>query len=221
MNLDEPNADRSVIGTALRRLGWDPLGLGSEFQRLADGQSGSMVWRIDLDGQPLVLKVTSSTSKRDLLVRAEREVDFYRDLAHRVPVRVPHCIGMAVGGDGVALLVAAEAPALPLADWTEGDFQRVAHDLGRLHGTFWGETGIETLPGWLRQSSSVTAEHAVVVEARWRELVVPSGSDSLRENMFHLVLQVPALNRQFAILPPTLCHGDAHRDNLLQAETGE
>jgi Ser/Thr protein kinase RdoA (MazF antagonist) len=214
-------SDRSVIASALRRLGWTTSTNGFEFERLAGGRSGSSVWRLTLDEWALVLKVTSAASDRALLAHAEREVDFYRDLAHQIPLRVPTCLRQVRDDEGVALLLVAESPAPPVDTWTDRDFQQVARDLGMLHGFFQGETATHRLPGWLQQPSSVSLHQAGAAAARWRELVVPTGFERRRAMMLRLVSQVPALEHQFSCLPPSLCHGDAHRDNLLQTQAGE
>lgn len=219
--MDLAESDQTVVCAAMQRLGYDAPESDATITRLGDGQSGSSVWRIDLANQAVVLKITSATSDRTLQERAVREADFYRDLAHRVPLRVPKLVGLSLSEEGSLLLLEAAFPAPVFADWSETDFQRVAYDLGRLHGTFWDKANDVGMPGWLRQSSSVSAEQATIAEALWTEMVLPSDFNPQRNAMAHLALQVPALDRERATLPPTLCHGDAHRENLLQASTGE
>lgn len=212
-------SDEARIDLALQALGQDPILRAPGCERLAGGLSGSVVWRFELAGRPVVLKVTDPAAG-SLMERAQREDRFHRDLAERVPVRMPTVIArLADERHGALLLMEAEVPAPPLDAWSKDDFHRVATNLGRLHATFSGEAQ-GGLPTWLSDGGEESTGDFGAVSAQWAALELPEEVAPLREGIVQLVNRVPELDRRWARLQPTLCHGDAHRENLLLAEDG-
>jgi hypothetical protein len=219
--MEGADADRVTVMAALRRLGVDPGdGRDIPIERLSGGLSGASVLRVEVDGRAMVLKLTSPGADGVVRERAERESHFYRGLAASVPVQVPELIGQASGdGEGTLLLLAAYPPAPPLVDWKLADYERVARDLGMLHGTFWGVVPGD-LPGWLGTVPRVLVDMAGEASSRWAGLDVDDALLPLRRAAELTALEVPRLDRERERLPLTLCHGDAHRDNLLRGESG-
>lgn len=211
---------------ALRRLGREPDGTFFASRVLAGGLSGSVVYHVALASEDLVLKVTLPGEDRSLMARACREVWFYRDLATLVPVHVPWVLDLHLSEtEGAVLLLAAYRPSPSSDDWTERSYIEIAHQLGRLHATFWGKTTESDLPAWLRARPEVTPDECQAAARLWRALgerddlidaLVPY-SRSLES----LLGSIPALERHMPTMPATLCHGDFHADNLLLGPTGE
>jgi aminoglycoside phosphotransferase (APT) family kinase protein len=127
--------------------------------------------------------------------------------------------------EGAVLLLAAYMPSPPPDDWTERGYVQVIHQLGRLHGTFWGKTTESELPDWLRAKPGVTRAQCQAAAMLWRAL---GERDDLREalapnrrSLESLLMNIPALDLNMPTTPATLCHGDFHAGNLLQGPTGE
>jgi Ser/Thr protein kinase RdoA (MazF antagonist) len=207
-----------AVMAALGRLGFAHGGQEHPMERLAGGLSGSSVWRVEVDGRAMVLKVTGPESHAEARERAHREWRFYRELGDVVPIDVPEVLGQSSSpAEGTAVLLAAYPPAPPLADWRLEDYHRVARDLGLLHGTYW-DRGTVDLPGWLSTQAPVSPEMAGEASAQWGAIDVHDDLLPLRRVAERLALEVPRLDGERARLPLTLCHGDAHRDNLLRGD---
>ena len=211
--------DEARIDLALRALGQKLTLRTPSYERLAGGLSGSAVWRFDLAGRSVVLKVTDPADT-PVLERARRENRFHRDLAARVPIRTPMVIAqLADERHGALLLMQAEAPAPPLGAWSTDDFHQVAADLGHLHARFSGDDQSD-LPPWLPEAMEVSIEELALAISQWTAFELPEAVIDLREAIVRLVNRVPELDQRWDRPPNTLCHGDAHRDNLLIAEDG-
>jgi hypothetical protein len=159
-----------------------------EVRTLAGGGSGSAVHRLVTDrGRPFVLKVGT----------ASRELRFYRELAPRVPVRVPRFVGGAER-DGVCcvLLEPAGTAVRPVGRWVD-----LAAQLGRLH---------REPPDWPWAKPVHVATSAEIASAgrAWAEL----GQAALVAGLLPLVGR---LGEALGALPACLCHGDWHLGNLL------
>jgi Ser/Thr protein kinase RdoA (MazF antagonist) len=129
----------------VEQLGWDLEVDGAE---VAGAASGAGVYRVRLDGESAVLKVTEAGEGQ---VSARRELAFYRTLADRVPVATPRLIRYADTEDFTALVLSAHTPAPPAREWAESTWIEVTDQLAALHltpcpdGPPWNETP------WLRQ----------------------------------------------------------------------
>ena len=216
----------AIVFAALRRVGRaGEVDLGN-VRLLAGGLSGSAVYRLDLAGEEVVLKVTLPSKDRGLMERARREAWFYRDLAPRVPVAVPRLLGLDVNAtDGVVLLLAAHAPAPRPDDWTKGDYVQIAEQLALFHATFWTNTAASDLPDWLRAEPPMTLSQCQTAAKMWRTL---GERDDLRETFVpyrrrleRLLVEIPALDPRMPSVPATLCHGDCHAGNLVRGPAGE
>jgi Ser/Thr protein kinase RdoA (MazF antagonist) len=217
--MEGSDADRMAVMAALGKLGVAQGAQEHPMERLAGGLSGSSVWRVEVDGRAMVLKLTGPESHAEARERADREWRFYRELGDVVPIDVPEVLGESSSpAEGTAVLLAAYPPAPPLVDWRFEDYQQVARDLGLLHGTY-RDRGTVDLPGWLSTQAPVSLEMAAEASAQWGAIDVPENLIPLRRVAGRLALEVPRLDGERARLPHTLCHGDAHRDNLLQGET--
>ena len=211
---------------ALRRLGREPAADSLISRLLAGGLSGSSVHHLDLAGQAMVLKVTTPSEDRQLMVRARREVLFYQDLAAMVPVLVPRVLGLDLNEtEGAVILLAAYTPPPSPDEWAEHDYIQVVQQLGRLHATFWGKTDAATLPDWLPAKPQVTLAQCRDAAQMWRALGDRNDFHAAPERYFRklesLVMRIPTLDPQMVTLPATLCHGDCHTGNLLQGPAGE
>lgn len=211
---------------ALRRLGREPAGASFASRVLAGGLSGSVVHHVELAGQDMVLKVTLPSDDRQLMVRARREALFYQELATLVPVLVPRVLDLHLSEtEGAVLLLAACLPSPSPDDWTERGYVQVAHQLGRLHATFWGKTTESELPDWLRARPGVTPDQCQDAARLWRALGkredLTEALASRRRSLESLLLNIPTLDPHMATTPATLCHGDFHAGNLLRDPAGE
>lgn len=151
------------------------------------GGSGSGVHQVVTDqGQRFVLKVGTTV----------RELHFYRELAPRVPVRVPRFVRGVECGDTCCVLVEPAGTAIrPAGRWTD-----LAAQLGRLH--------------------------RAPADWPWaKPLHVPTEADIASAAMAwaYGTLVLPAFHRMaaaLAALPVCLCHGDWHLGNLLDGGDG-
>jgi Ser/Thr protein kinase RdoA (MazF antagonist) len=190
------------------------------FEVLQGGVSGAATYRVSLENEQIVLKVAGEGAPSYVLERARRELRFYRELAGRIPLRVPELLGVAEAA-GPCLALRAYSPVPPIETWTEEHYLDIAKQLSRFHALFWNRTDqLARLP-WLRvhrwRPDSALMERAA---AAWRHLandpdrqriLTPDEIGWIKEAMRHL-------DRAVAILeafPATLCHGDCHHGNLL------
>ena len=225
MTVDDVEHHAVVVDQALRRLGRAVTLDATSLRLLAGGLSGAAVYRVDLAGAAVVLKITPASVPHGLLLRARHEALFYRDLATRVPVRGPRVLGLAGNSDsGIAILLDAHTPAPPPDAWQEQDFANAAREAGVLHATFRGSTAA-TLPGWLRARETMTSERCQHAAELWwtlgRRDDLGDAVRPVQPQINRLLDQLPERDLRYADLPATLCHGDFHPGNLLRSATGE
>jgi Ser/Thr protein kinase RdoA (MazF antagonist) len=224
--VDDRTGHEALALTALRRLGREQTAASVTVRLLTGGLSGSSVYHLDLAGEEAVLKLTLPGRDRRAVARARREAQFYSELATRVPVSVPHVLGLDLNETaGIAVLLAAYAPSPPPDRWTQEAYAQVARQLGRLHAAFWDKTAVPAVPAWLRATPKVTLARCRDAAATWHAL---GERDDLREvlapygrRLERLVTAVPALEPRMTTVPATLCHGDFHAGNLLRGPDGE
>jgi hypothetical protein len=214
---------RSRIAACLLALRRDPT--IRHYELLQGGISGTATYRVWLETEQVVLKIADSDSPPGVLERARREMLFYRDLAHHIPLRVPTILGIAPDGPAPCLCIQAYDPAPPISVWTDKQYLDVASQLGRFHAAFWNRTDqLAHLP-WLRKQSPADAATRRHAAASWHTLAQqPDGASALDldeitwiEYAISRVDRLEALLRDF---PSTLCHGDCHHGNLLLDEGG-
>lgn len=173
---------------------WSLLGRDdtvAQVTTLSGGGSGSGVHHVVTDrGRRFVLKVGTTV----------RELRFYRELAPRVPVRVPRFVGGVEHGDTCCVVVEPAGTAIRPADrWTD-----LAAQLGRLHrepaGWPWAK------PRHVPTEADIASAAAAWAASGYGTLVLPA---------FHRVAAA------LAALPLCLCHGDWHLGNLLACGDGQ
>jgi Ser/Thr protein kinase RdoA (MazF antagonist) len=224
--MSELERHEALVAAALRRLGVE-LGDGSEGWRLlAGGLSGSSVYAVDLGGEQAILKLTPPGGDRHGAEQALREHRFYRDLATRLPIKVPRVLGLDLDGEAeAAILLAAYESSPPPDQWTEQDYTQVAQQLGQFHATFWDQAETPAMPEWVEDKPQVTLAQCLAAAEQWRKL---SEREELRETLApllprveRLLLQIPELDPRMITMPSTLCHGDCHTGNLLRDPAGD
>jgi aminoglycoside phosphotransferase (APT) family kinase protein len=195
------------------------------YELLQGGISGTATYRVVLPNEQVVLKVAEPSSPYHVLERARREILFYRDLAERIPLRVPAVLGLAPDKSSPWLCLRAYDPAPPIDTWIDQHYLDIAEQLGRFHAAFWNDTQqLSHLP-WLRKQSPADPATRRQAAVSWRALAnSPDGERILSpdeitwiEDMISRVDRLEALLEAF---PTTLCHGDCHHGNLLLDEDG-
>jgi len=218
--MGERDRGEPAIRDAMHRLGVAGEVDAGGLRVLAGGMSGSVVCRFTLDGRDVVLKRTVAGHRNAvLLARARREVWFYRELAGRVPVRVPAMIGSAIDPEaGTLLLLAACDPAPPPESWPDAGYAEVARDLGRFHAAMRGVP----LPAWMPSASATTPGQRRDAAESWRTFVETTRliPDGLHRRMEETIARVAELDAAIPAGPATLCHGDFHAGNLLRDADG-
>jgi phosphotransferase family enzyme len=198
-------------------------GQSVSYEVIGAGTSGATVCRVLSTEGDLVLKYTVPANGEIAVARAGRELAFYRQLAERIPVRVPQLLAEYRGPDGIALLFPAYEP-LPPGRWQKADYLKAARETARLHSAFWGNT--EGLAGftWLkrpRPRPEETSRDTISASDYWRRLRdEPHFANLLNEQTLDwitgLLSRVQAMDHTLEILPMTLCHGDCNTTNLLK-----
>jgi Ser/Thr protein kinase RdoA (MazF antagonist) len=218
---DDDAVHRRRIEAALAWIHGGPASFVG-FGVLQGGISGAYTYHLHLAGKDAVLKIVVPGADPQVLVRGRREAAFYRDLAPRIPLRVPHVLGLDADANSVALLLAAYRPAPRASEWAKQDYLTVAEQLARLHAIYWNAT--ESLPGltWLRPLPEHTSAESVrQASTCWRALAAEprfAGVLSAQDERWigEMLSHVDALDAVIQCLPMTLCHGDCHSGNLLR-----
>ncbi|QXC61110.1 ecdysteroid 22-kinase family protein [Aquihabitans sp. G128] len=222
----------AVITEALRAGGHPVTVTGVEATAIGTGQmAGSYRLALDFDGDPgevpptLVAKLAvGPMDKRTSVAGAYRtEVDFYRDLAPTLAVRVPRCWHASVSEDATDFLLLLDdlAPAEQgdqLAGCDVVDAEAAAVNLAGLHGPRWCDPTLAD--GTL---AIVTADEASVLT----EVLEPMTSvftdrfaGRLRAEDQEVLERVPAVAGSWLVgrgerFAPV--HGDYRLDNLMFA----
>jgi hypothetical protein len=202
--------DEDLIRRCLRELGLAGARL-DHHATLPGADSGSQVFRLELDGaEPAVLKVTTSPERDG----ARRELAFYTTLAGRLPIRTPALLGAADTDELTCLLLEAARTSPAAGAWSADQWLSLASQLGELHRP-------ETLQHisdaeWLGRSGWPPADHvattADATRRQWRDL----GYGDLTDPLFD---RLDDLAGALAALPECLLHGDCHVANLLLGES--
>ena len=177
-----------------------------ELRKHTQGMSGSQVHLARRkDGRECVLKVTSL--RRDEDVRAaSRELDFYRNLAERVPVRTPALLDYFEDSEAIAMLLSAHGKLEPATSWDKRSWLSLAVDLARLHGT-----EVPEPERWIDDRSPLHAlrePDMLVVDGFWRE--------DLSAWYDRIIERRELLEQEILLAGEALVHGDCHTDNILR-----
>ena len=195
----------SEVASGLTALGIDPAS-ATGIRRLS-GASGAGVFGLQLDGQPVVLKISTNPQP----IGPGRELRFYRELADRIPLRTPQLLSSATSAESdILLLERAAAAAPPARDWSPATWIEVAEQLGRLHRA--ADAAELRTPSWLQPDRRPPATD----ERRhlWQASPCADVATPLLDALGKLELAATA--------PPTcLVHGDCHAENLLLDDAGD
>ena len=215
----------SLIAGCLARMGHCSTVTGYEV--LQGGVSGSHSYHVQLAAGAAVLKVTLVGSEPYIYTRAKREVQFYRTLADRIPLQVPHMLSsFEHDAFGLCLLLAVYRPVDPPQAWQETDYLQVATQLADLHALYWGKVDQLARFPWLRRPKPETGETQIQDACQaWRDLLnqdkfreIPSAGSS--DSLWARFDCLPEIDARLRDVPATLCHGDCHIDNLLRDAQG-
>lgn len=129
-----------------------------------------------------------------------------------------------------ALLLKAYRAPEPVRRWSRAKYEAVAKQLARLHSVHWGMTDGLRLFEWLRRPAVDFSSSRDPAHAAWRALweqerlagVFDGAVTGVIENALEcLAGSSGASSRESSVsLPLTLCHGDAHPENLLVRDDG-
>jgi Ser/Thr protein kinase RdoA (MazF antagonist) len=180
------------------------LEIDGKHVELVGGASGSGVFRVQIDGDDAVLKVTRAGDRQD---NARRELAFYQTLADQVPVVTPKLLRYADNDRFTALLLSAHGSARPAPQWEPSAWLEVARQLAALHsvpppeGDCWtGPPARRRLP--YRPPIDLASSYWCATEA----------AASVR-----CFLDEPEqLARALQAGPVCFVHGDCHVENLLR-----
>lgn len=199
-------ADRGIGGTVAR--------IRLAYEGDAPGAPASIIAKL-----PSAIELTRGGGR--FLRLPEREVRFYRELAGRVPMRVPACYYAAIDDDGDAFVLLLEdlgaiASGDDLVGTTLEDAERVVDAVAAMHAAWWRSPDLDALDWmpaiderafvWQRMFATAWRE-----QREWIEELVPGELVPLGEAMTH---HLGAAVTRLADSPPTLLHGDLRLDNL-------
>ena len=152
----------------------------------------------------------------------EREVRFYRELAPRVPIRVPRCYGsvMDVPADDYLLLL-EDLGALPMGDdatgCTAAEAEHAIRAIARVHAAWWERPGLAALE-WVPMGNAPVHQ---IAEPAYQQSLEPflalfgdHLSARMRATSEKMQTHVVDLLNTLSVPPLTLAHGDYRLDNL-------
>src|SRR5579859_4554881 len=141
--------DWQILAPVLLKLGWQMEALGA-CRLLQAGISGASIYLVQIAGTEAILKLTRADQGAHASARGSHEVAFYRQLAARIPLAVPHVLASCSDATCSAVLLQRYQPARAADQWTAADYCMAAHELGLLHATFW-DVSRHPAPGpWFR-----------------------------------------------------------------------
>lgn len=152
----------------------------------------------------------------------EREINFYRELAGRLPLRVPGCYAsvMDVAADDYLILL-EDFGGLRMGDDAAGctvaDAEAAIRSLGALHGAWWDSPRLADLD-WMPLSNAPV--HQMIQPAYQQSLpaflsaVGEEISPGLRTISERMATRIGEMLDHFTRPPMTVAHGDFRLDNL-------
>jgi Ser/Thr protein kinase RdoA (MazF antagonist) len=198
-----------------------------EYEVLQGGISGAATYRVHVAGRHVILKIVDAGSPPALLERAEREIDFYRALSDRIPLRVPAIVGISTDASAYGLCLRAYRPAMAVETWNERYYTELAQELGRFHATFWNRTDqLSHLQSLRKHTWSSDSSTLLEAAAWWRSLLQrPRSRTEVSPHELSWIDQslsrLDELEPVYTSLSTTLRHGDCHHANLLLDDDGE
>jgi Ser/Thr protein kinase RdoA (MazF antagonist) len=192
---------------------WSLLGHGEgelvDVSTLSGGASGSAVYQLlvdladDAGRGDFVLKVASGQASGE---QTRRELNFYRDLAPRVPVLVPKLVAGVEHRDGICLLLESAGAGTSPARWSHDRWEELATELGSLHH----KRVAAAATRWPSAKVGPPAAQAEIASAArtWAAL----GYGPLLTKVWSRFDRLDATLTQ---LPVCLRHGDWHLGNIL------
>lgn len=194
---------------ALVRQQCNLLGLESAqpLARLAEGRSGSLVVRLRISGEDVVLKVTTDP---DRLTRARRETSLIANASHGLERVVPDFVAGASNESTVSLVTREHHPLPPPAGLDHAEWRDLASSLGAMHAA------AEAMPLDDLPTGSSLDERTVAEATRaWRDRgdheLAGQGLTRLQEEAGQAI-GVP--------VSTTLEHGDCHTENIVRDDRG-
>jgi hypothetical protein len=158
----------------------------------------------------------------------EREIRFYRELAPRVPVRVPRCYAsvMDVEADDYLLLI-EDLNSLPAGDDATGcsvaEAERAVRSIARLHADWWDSPILDRFD-WVPFSNAPVHQLAEPTYQQTAEPFLAMFGDSISSRMRGITermrTHVIDLLNDFSRPPTTIAHGDFRLDNLFFSAQG-
>lgn len=180
------------------------FGVSADNEDIAHGLSGSTIRRVQVDGRDGVLKITSLESENDAS-RARRELEVYRTVAGRLPIRTPNLLDVYEDAEMQVLLLTAHGERIPVTDWDEGLWQLLAVDLAHLHSA-----DVPEVRAWPQDTlpfQALREPNWPLLEAFWRQ--------DLGDELDRLIEQRYALETEIRASGDCFVHGDCHTDNVL------
>lgn len=158
----------------------------------------------------------------------DREVRFYRELAARVPARVPHSYFATVDDDSAYYCLVLEdfsghTPGDEVRGCTPGEAALAVAEVAKVHAAFWNRTEGPEL-AWVPRHDGVFAanRHQAVVQG-WPKMIANHEAqfdDRIRGYERAYAEAFPRLRDLMARQPVTFVHGDLRMDNLLFGRPG-
>jgi aminoglycoside/choline kinase family phosphotransferase len=218
--------DGCLGDAVVTRIGAVPLGEGSAIL--------SNLARLALTYEPpdagprtLIAKVPTDKPANRHVARGaltyQTEVNFYRQLADRSPLRVPHCYAAELdetSGDFVLLLEDLDPARTvdPLTGCTPAEAETVIVALSRLHAAWWNHPELAGLTGF-RSAADPQVMQSIGTYfretwPRFRERFGDSTPAPALATMAALSEQMAAVVGRTGGPPQTICHGDVRVDNI-------
>jgi hypothetical protein len=152
-----------------------------------------------------------------------RESGFYRDLARDVKMRIPQCyVNASEGTDRFMMLIEHVTPADDgdiLVGTSVDNMRKLAIDLGTMHGQYWMNPQLTTMP-WVVDWSAPSYQMGIpLVQDAWGKFnelepgLIPDELRSVVERTF--VNDTLNWLARFNERPWTFIHGDYELDNML------
>lgn len=215
---------RDLLAACLRSLGREEA--VTHYDVLAGGISGAATYRVDLGDERVVLKIAAPDSSPVVRERVRREINFYRRLADRTPLRVPDFLDSAADAPATWLCLRAYRPAPPIRTWSRQQYEEIAHQLGKFHAAFWDRTQELSGMRWLRRHDqplamsilerAVESWHGLAEQPDYQDILSTDVLAWIETMVGRMDWPLPVLQG----LPATLCHGDCHHGNLLIDDDG-
>lgn len=147
----------------------------------------------------------------------EREIQFYRDVANRVSLRLPHVFHSEVDKSG-RVLVMEDLSNLENGDQVQGlrhdQVLAVVREIAKLHAEFWSSSELNAM-SWMPEHEGLLAEG---YQEHWssfaRAYAHRIGGDAIRLGE-QVADRLDQLEAEIAKRPMTMIHCDLRADNLL------